>query len=161
MKLLKSIYGMKQASRVWNKTFNQAVTEWGFEKVSVEPCIYRRESPSGTIIFGLHVDDIISTASVPEENQQFKAQLKTRWEISDLGPAKFALGIAISRDLDAKTITLSQTALIDKIVAQFNQEDAHTANTPMVAGLQLRTPDKTLPVPKEIANWINEHHTAP
>jgi hypothetical protein len=39
MKLLKSIYGMKQASRVWNKTFHQAMTEWGFEQISSEPCV--------------------------------------------------------------------------------------------------------------------------
>jgi hypothetical protein len=30
MCLLKSIYGMKQASRIWNKTFHNAVRGWGF-----------------------------------------------------------------------------------------------------------------------------------
>jgi hypothetical protein len=56
--------------------------------------------------------------------------------------------------MDAKTITLSQTVLIDKVVEQFNQTEARTVNTPMVAGLQLTMPDKTLPIPKEIANWV-------
>jgi hypothetical protein len=31
LRLLKSIYGMKQASRVWNKTFDKVMKELGFE----------------------------------------------------------------------------------------------------------------------------------
>ena len=102
-------------------------------------------------MFALHVDDIISAASTPEENQHFKEELKSHWEISDLGPAKHVLGIAIVQDFNAKTITLSQMALINKVVEQFHQINAHSIDTPMVAGLQLQMPDKTIPVPKEIA----------
>jgi hypothetical protein len=113
MKLLKSIYGMKQASRVWNKTFDKAVKGWGFQCLSTEWCIYWRQTPAGTII-AVHVDDIISIASDPKENDSFKSLLKSKWDITDLGPAKFALGIGISRNLDAGTISISQTALIDQ-----------------------------------------------
>jgi hypothetical protein len=31
MQLMKSIYGMRQASHIWNQTFHKAVLEWGFE----------------------------------------------------------------------------------------------------------------------------------
>jgi hypothetical protein len=102
----------------------------------------------------VHVDDIISAASTSSENNRFKAELKERWDISDLGPAKFALGIAISRDLDANNISISQTALIDRVIEQFNQGDAHTVDIPMVAGLQLRRPDKSIPTPPDIAAWM-------
>jgi hypothetical protein len=112
--------------------------ELGFEQLKCKWCIvYRRQTPSGTIIFLLHVDDILSAASTWEENERFKAQLRKHWEISDLGTAKFALGIAISRDLSAHTISLSQTALINHVIRQFNMENACTIDTPMVAGLQL------------------------
>jgi hypothetical protein len=43
MQLLKSIYGMKQASRIWNLTFNKAMITWGFERILCEWCIYRRQ----------------------------------------------------------------------------------------------------------------------
>jgi hypothetical protein len=152
MKLMKSLYGMKQASRVWNLTFDKVVKQLGFERLPSEWCIYRQHSSSGTIIFAVHVDDIVSAASSPAENDRFKTELKTHWEISDLGPAKFALGIALSRDLESKTITLSQTALIDRVVDQFNQVEAHPVDTPMVAGLQLRRPDKSKLTPS-IETW--------
>jgi Reverse transcriptase (RNA-dependent DNA polymerase) len=96
MHLMKSIYGMKQASRIWNLTFHETVKTWGFEHLTCEWCMYQHQSLTGTIIFIIHVDNIISAMSSPEENKLFKAQLSSKWEISSLGPTKFALRIAIS-----------------------------------------------------------------
>lgn len=151
MRLMKSIYGMRQASRRWNETFHKAVVEWGFTRVPCEWCVYIRRCPSGTVIFAVHVDDIFSIAWPPEENTRFKNELKSQWEISDLGPAKFALGIAIERK--AHAISLSQTAFIDRIIERFGQSDAHPVDTPMVTGLHLQRPDRSAPTPPEIAAW--------
>jgi len=98
MKLMKSIYGMKQASRIWNRTFNAAIVNWGFERLACEWCVYRRQSPTGIIIFVVHIDDILVTASSPSEIERFKAELTSKWEISDLGEPKYALGIGITCD---------------------------------------------------------------
>lgn len=152
--LRKGIYGMKQASRIWNKTFHAAMVSFGFRRLDVEWCIYVRESTSGTILVAVHVDDIISAASSPDENQRFKDQLRSQWQISDLGEIKFALGIAVSRDLAACSISLSQTALIDRIVSTFGQSDAHPADTPMVAGSKLVRPDKSIPLSPDDADWV-------
>jgi hypothetical protein len=99
------------------------------------------------------MDDIFATSSSAAENDHFANLLKSRWQISELSPAKFALGIAFSCDRTARTITLSQTAFINKVINWFNQADAHPSKTPMVAGLVLRHPDKNIPVPPEIAEW--------
>jgi hypothetical protein len=151
--LMKSIYGMKQASRVWNITFNEGIVSFGFIRLSCEWCVYFRSSPSGTVIFSVHVDDIFAAASSPEEMDAFKAMLESKWEISDLGPAKFALGIAISRDRPSHTICLSQTAYINRLISRFEIGDARTADTPMVAGLQLRRPDDSVATSPEIVKW--------
>jgi hypothetical protein len=90
MQLHKSIYGMKQVSRIWNKTFHETVTGWGFKRMKNEWCVYCHDSDTGFTIFALHVDNIIA------ETDRFKSDLKSRWGISKLGPAKFALGIAIT-----------------------------------------------------------------
>src|SRR6266851_5976961 len=143
--LLKSIYGMKQASHVWNKTLHAAISEFGFQRLECEWCIYICCSPTGTIIFSIHVDNIFSAASSPEENNCFWDLLKSHWEISELGPAKFALGIAINCDHPASSISLSQTTFIDHIVKCFGQMDAHPCDTPMVVGLQLCCPALSVP----------------
>jgi hypothetical protein len=152
-RLEKSIYGMKQASRIWNQTFHKTVSSWGFQRMRNEWCVYRRTSATGTTIFALHVDDIIVTSSSADETTHFKAELRSNWEIADLGPAKFALGIAITRDLDNKSISISQTAFIDRILDRFNMSDAHPVDIPMVVGAKLKRPDKSIPVPAHVAAW--------
>ena len=156
MKLMKSIYGLKQAGRIWNRTFDDAVTSWGFRRLNSDQCVYRRDTETGTVIFAIHVDDIFSIAHPPEENNRFKALLRSRWEISDLGPAKFALGIAIERNLNNHSIHLSQTAFIDRLVERFNLSDAYPTETPMVQGLTIRRPDKSISVDPEVAAWIEK-----
>ena len=124
MQLMKSIYGMHQASCHWNQTFHQAVTSWDFKRVPCEWCVYGCHTASGSVIFAVHINDIFSIANPPEENTRFHEQLKSQWEISDLGPIKFALGIAVERNNN--DISLSQTVFIDCIVEQFGQCYART-----------------------------------
>jgi len=97
--------------------------------------MYVHQTASGTIIFTVHIDNIFSIANPPEENTKFWELLKSKWDISDLGPIKFALGIAIKHNTNM--IALSQTAFIDHLIKQFRQTNAHAINMPMVAGLQL------------------------
>ena len=153
MKLMKSIYGMKQASCIWNQTFHKAVTQWGFECIDCEWCVYRHNSPTGTTIFALHVDDIIATGSNPHETEQLHDLLKSKWEITELGEPTFTLGIAISRNLNNNTISLSQAAKIEQVIEEYGQQDARPVDTPMVTGTQLQRPDKSMPVPADIAEW--------
>lgn len=142
-KLQRGLYGMKQAGRIWNKTMNDAMLSWGFTQLSCESCIYYRKNATGIVISAVHVDDFLSISSSLAANEEFKGEMKKIWTISDLGEVKHIVGIAVSRDRIARTVSLSQTALIDRIIAQFGQADAHPAAVPMDPGLKLRRPDRT------------------
>jgi hypothetical protein len=132
-KLQRGLYGMKQAGRIWNKTMNDAMISWGFTRLSSESCIYYRNDATGIVIAAVHVDDFLSIADSPTANETFKSQMKEIWTISDLGEVKQLVGIAISRDRTARTVSLSQTALIDRIVSQFGQQDAYPVDTPALS----------------------------
>ena len=41
-KLQKSTYGLKQASRSWNKHFDQVIKSFGFDQNEEEPYVYRK-----------------------------------------------------------------------------------------------------------------------
>jgi transposase InsO family protein len=137
--LRRGLYGMKQAGRVWNKTLNEAMIAWGFTRVPCEYCIYYRARGANVIIVAIHVDDCLSAASSKEENEVFKTQLREKWEISE-GDASFIVGIHVERDLKNKTISLSQTALIDSILEEFRLTEAHPVKLPMDPGLRLKRP---------------------
>ena len=42
-KLVKSLYGLKQASRCWNNLINSYLIEKGFKRMEADPCIYIKE----------------------------------------------------------------------------------------------------------------------
>jgi hypothetical protein len=138
--LLKGLYGMKQSRRLWNKVMHAAMTVWGFERLSSEHCIYYRHIEDNIIIAAIHVDDFMAIGTSVTELDRFKQQMRKKWKISDLGEAKFCVGIGIERDWTQRTVKLSQTALIDCIVNLFGQTDADPYATPMEEGLVLRRP---------------------
>ena len=111
---------------------------WRFTCLSCESCIYYRKSDTGIIISVVHVDDFLSIASNKNENEIFKNQMRKAWTISDLGNVRFVVSIAVTWDRPNHTVMLSQTALIDKIVAQFGQRNASPSSLPMDPDLKLR-----------------------
>ena len=136
------LYGMKQSGRIWNKTMNEAMISWGFMQLSCESCIYYWHANSGIIVAAVHVNDFLSVADSPTKNEQFKSQIKEIWKISSSGEAKFCIGIGITMNHEDHTVSLSQMALIDKVIHQFRQQDAYLANSPMDPGLKLQWPNK-------------------
>jgi len=129
--LQRGLYGMKQSGRIWNKTMHKAMLGWGFKRLHADPCVYYRVSSLGTVLSAVHIDDFLIASSTPEASQAFKEELKSLWTISDLGEVSFCVGIAISRNHVDRVISISQTALIDRIIQQFGQTDADPISTPM------------------------------
>ncbi|GKE87622.1 retrotransposon protein, putative, ty1-copia subclass [Tanacetum coccineum] len=58
-KFQRSIYGLKQASRSWNKRFDKEIKRFGFAQNLDEPCVYQKASGSNVTFLILYVDDII------------------------------------------------------------------------------------------------------
>ncbi|GJS70743.1 retrotransposon protein, putative, ty1-copia subclass [Tanacetum coccineum] len=58
-KLKHSIYGLKQASRQWNKRFDDEIKKFGFSQNADEPCVYLKASGSNVTFLILYVDDIL------------------------------------------------------------------------------------------------------
>jgi hypothetical protein len=58
-KLLKFIYGLKQASRSWNLCFDEVVKGFGFIKNLEERWVYKKFSGSVVVFLVLYVDDIL------------------------------------------------------------------------------------------------------
>lgn len=58
MRLIKSLYSMKQASRIWNQTFHKTFSQLGFKCLVCEWCVYQHPTATGVTIFAIHVGDI-------------------------------------------------------------------------------------------------------
>jgi transposase InsO family protein len=140
--LHRGLYGMRQSSRIWNRALHDSFLNWGFTRSGCEWCVYWRRSDNGdTTIVVLHVDDMAVVSSSEAEVKRFRSELEATWQITALGEPKLIVGIALRRDRANKTIMLSQTNLIDKIVSVYGQKDANPASTPIAHGAQLLNPD--------------------
>lgn len=102
------------------------------------------------------MDNIITVGSSPDETNQFCDLLKSKWEITELGEPKHMLGIAITHDIENHTISLSKMAKIDQLVNKYRQQDTYSVDTPMVASIQLRQPDKSAPTPLDVIEWADQ-----
>ena len=53
-KLQRSIYGLKQISRQWDKRFDEEIKRFGFTQNLDEPCVYHKASGSDVIFLILY-----------------------------------------------------------------------------------------------------------
>ncbi|KAJ9552766.1 hypothetical protein OSB04_016811 [Centaurea solstitialis] len=136
-KLLKSIYGLKQASRSWNLHFDERIKEFGFTKSEFEPCVYTKFSGSIVTFLVLYVDDILLIGNDVPTLQSVKSWLSKCFQMKDLGEAAYILGIKIYRNRSKRLIGLSQSTYIDKILKKFRMDESKKGFIPMQHGIVL------------------------
>ena len=133
-KLLKSIYGLKQASRSWNLRFNEKIKEFGFSQNQDEPCVYMKTSENKVVFLILYVDDILLIGNHIPTLQDTKSWLGKCFAMKDLGEATYILGIRIYRDRSKRLIGLSQSTYIDQILRRFSMQNSKRGALPMQKG---------------------------
>jgi Reverse transcriptase (RNA-dependent DNA polymerase) len=131
--LKKSLYGLKQAGRRWYDTLSNALTKIGFCVSKADPGVFYLRAQCDILMLAVHVDDCVMTGSSSQLIVDYKTKINAQYSLTDLGPIHWLLGIKIVRDRSARTISLSQEAYINTIVARFNLSDAKAQRTPMVA----------------------------
>ncbi|GJV67380.1 retrotransposon protein, putative, ty1-copia subclass [Tanacetum coccineum] len=97
-KLQRSIYGLKQASRSWNKRFDEEIKRFGFDQNFDEQCVYQKASGSNVTFLILYVDDIIIMGNHIPSLQSVKDYLGKCFAMKDLRETTFILRIKIYRD---------------------------------------------------------------
>jgi hypothetical protein len=97
--LLRSIYGLHQSSRVWGETLTKYLESQGFKRMVLDSCVYRKycDTTKKHIFVLVYVDDLLLLCNDKETMARIKEQFKTKFEMSDLGPAKYVLGINVQR----------------------------------------------------------------
>ena len=83
-----------------------------------------KHSGEGVCIIGVYVDDMLVLGSDRTEIASIKSKLKNRFEIEDLGPARYCLGLEIDRNAERKTVRLSQRAGAEKCLTKYRCADA-------------------------------------
>jgi hypothetical protein len=130
-KLLKALYGIKQAPHVWNENINAYLITLGYTPCEKDPCIYYKKSRNGhNIIIGLFVDDILISCTTDDNDEwnEDKKKLSSQYELNDMGEAHYLLGMKIEKH--ENKIQLHQSKYVKNKLQQFRMEECSEQTTP-------------------------------
>ncbi|KAG6590623.1 Integrase catalytic core protein [Phytophthora cinnamomi] len=159
VELLKAIYGLKQASRVWNETFDEYVRSIGFRVSSYDPCLYIKVVDGECVLLLVYVDDVLVTGSSAEMIAEVKRQLKSRFEMTDSGKCSFILGIEVVDNANG-SVTLSQARYINDILERFGMQDCKPAASPVDISMKLVSSDAMTKLDAPFREAVVEHWIA-
>lgn len=97
-RLLKPLYGLKQAGRCWYKTLTKALKSLGLRQLHKESCMFVKNTTNGkpSLVIGILVDDILVTGE-PYAIDEFHKNFSTMFKISEYENATSFNGIEIIR----------------------------------------------------------------
>ncbi|GJV82802.1 retrotransposon protein, putative, ty1-copia subclass [Tanacetum coccineum] len=127
----------EQASRQWNKRFDDEIKKFGFSQNHDEPCVYVKASGSDVTFLIFYVDDILIMGNNILMLQDVKSYIGRCFAMKDLGEAVYILGIKIYRDRSKWLIGLCQSAYIEKILKRYFMENSKRGTIPMQEKLKL------------------------
>nr|GEX23726.1 ribonuclease H-like domain, reverse transcriptase, RNA-dependent DNA polymerase [Tanacetum cinerariifolium] len=134
-RLIKALYGLRQAPRAWNIKLDNTLNSLNFKKCALEQAIDTKTSKDSTLLIGVYVDDLIITGTPKEEIDKFKIQMEEKFEMSDLGLLAYYLGIEVTQTND--DISIKQSAYANKILKEAKMIDCNETWIQMDPGTRL------------------------
>lgn len=119
VKLGRSLYGLRQSSRTWHHHLVRGMKCLGFEQCLADACVFRLIVDGAVVmIVVVHVDDMFSIGTAARCDK-FGADLNRYVPITNLGELRWYAGCRFSRDRFLGTVTISQQAVAENMVAKF------------------------------------------
>lgn len=109
----------------------------GFTRVKSDASLYIYQKGDTRVIIPIYIDDITISSTSDKETDRVVNQLSERFELHDLGPTSYLLGIEIIRDRPNHTISLSQRQYIVDMLDRFGFTGCTLVQTSMQPGLKL------------------------
>jgi hypothetical protein len=135
LRLLKNLYGLKQAGRVWNLHLTRQLLDLGFTQSEVDPCVFYR----GNCVLLIYCDDTLMMGPSAEELDEVFALLDKTFTVSDEGTISDYLGIKVSKMFDGR-LSFTQPQLIASIISDcgLDKPNAKPRKTPALSSRILR-----------------------
>lgn len=146
-KLKRTLYGLKQSSRMFWKELLKAMQFMGFSRCESDPCLYYKWTESGLIVWLSWVDDCLCIGPT-EEVMKAKVELKQLFECDDILEFNEYVGCKIDHDKEKGTLKFTQPVLIQSYVDEFNLPN-YNYNTPGAAGEVLSKPEEGMELDKK------------
>ncbi|CAI7839670.1 unnamed protein product [Closterium sp. NIES-53] len=133
--LRRPVYSMCQASRKWHDTLRTTLTALGFAPSTVDPYLLLHTDPALQPFYILvYVDDLVFAIADSNALASVKAELQKRHTFTDLGELRTYLGLQITWDRAACTITITQSHMVQQVIQRFGFQFSLAKSTSLPTG---------------------------
>lgn len=115
-KMMKSLYWLKQAPKMWHEKFDKIIKSNGYKVIEINMCVYTKFIDGRGVIVYLYIDDGLILATNLESISGTKKFLLSEFSIKDLRDVDVILGIKIIWKEEG--IALSQDHYIKKMLTR-------------------------------------------
>ena len=139
-KLKRSIYGLRQAPRAWNKRLTDDLKLSGFQPLINAESVFSSIIDKSVVYLIIYVDDILVVTASELALTKAKTLLSELYKIKDLGNAEYFLGVKIERE--HKQVKLTQESYTRGVLERYGMFESKPTSTPMVqsSDLMLKSP---------------------
>ncbi|CAM8973439.1 unnamed protein product [Rhodiola kirilowii] len=128
-RLMKSLYGLKQASRQWFAKFNEALIAFGFQNSLNDYSLFTLSRDGAFLVLLIYVDDVLLTGTSDQLISDVKTYIHNKFQIKDLGHLKYFLGLEVPRSTTG--IFLNQRKYALELLEEHNLSNSKPAKTPL------------------------------
>ncbi|CAI7772618.1 unnamed protein product, partial [Closterium sp. NIES-53] len=140
--LRRPVYGLRQAPREWHDTLRTTLAALGFAPSTADPLLFLCTDTSLPPFYILvYVDDLAFATADTAGLAHVKSELQKRHTCTDLGEMRSYLGLQITRDKAQRTITLTQSHMVQQVLQRFD----FTYSSPQATPLSTRHSLSALP----------------
>ncbi|CAI5493669.1 unnamed protein product [Closterium sp. Naga37s-1] len=141
--LRRPVYGLRQSPREWHDTLRSTLRDLGFCPSSADPSLFVRTGSTPFFIL-VYVDDLVFATADRAALAEVKSELQNRHTCTDLGELQRYLGLQITRDRAARTITQTHSHMVQQVLRRFDFQFSTTQPTPLAVDHRLtgRFPDE-------------------
>ncbi|CAI7862958.1 unnamed protein product [Closterium sp. NIES-53] len=139
--LRRPVYGLRQAPREWHDTLRTTLAALGFAPSTADPSLFLRTDTTLPSFYVLvYVDDLVFATADTEALLHVKSELQKRRTCTDVGELTSYLGLRITRDRAQRTITLTQSHMVQQVLQRFVFTYSSPQSTPLPTGHSLSAP---------------------
>ena len=132
--LNRSIYRLKQSPRQWYQRLTGFLILLGFVTAYFNP--YVLIHVDNQVIIAIYIDNITMVGPNTAKREELKKVLQAEFQLSDLRPLNWLLGIQIEWR-DNNSATLSQQIYIDQILLRFRMDTCNPVHLPLNPSIKL------------------------
>ncbi|CAI7872139.1 unnamed protein product, partial [Closterium sp. NIES-53] len=140
--LRRPVYRLRQAPREWHDTLRTTLAALGFAPSTADPSLFLCTDTSLPLFYVLvYVDDLVFATADTAGLAHVKSELQKRHTCTDLGELRSYLGLQITQDRAQRTITLTQSHMVQLVLQRFD----FTYSLPQATPLSTRQSLSALP----------------